>query len=343
MAASAAANDEAAAVVYDALPLPEHEVIHRLVYDYLIHNCYSSTAHSFGMACSLSEDLPLSAESKSEVVDNNSITTGTTTGIAGRQQETETTDTPSCYIEPHSPVSRPGVDHDGDMDMTESSSPRANQASAKPYAAHSSAAMMDSDSFKKSVGSLFQGPLKTLETRRCLHRLILSGQLAEAIALCNSAFPGMLNDQVPEATDVLFALQCQQFIECVRRSAPEALCFAQQELGKFAFKSTKYSETLRDIVALIAYTNPETSPLSTYMSQSRNEHVAMSLNSYILSYHGSPSRTALERLAAHATVLREQLHADLGKDKKSTNSSAVKSRSDAFSYPRWQFSSFVPQ
>ncbi|KAH6563670.1 hypothetical protein BASA62_008385 [Batrachochytrium salamandrivorans] len=139
----------------------------------------------------------------------------------------------------------------------------------------------------------------------------------------------MLNDQVPEATDVLFALQCQQFIECVRRSAPEALCFAQQELGKFAFKSTKYSETLRDIVALIAYTNPETSPLSTYMSQSRNEHVAMSLNSYILSYHGSPSRTALERLAAHATVLREQLHADLGKDKKSTNSSAVKSRSDA--------------
>jgi len=44
----------------------------------------------------------------------------------------------------------------------------------------------------------------------------------------------------------------------------------------------KYLETLQDIVALIAYTEPDRSPAAGYLSQQRREEVATAVNSFIL-------------------------------------------------------------
>ncbi|EGF79498.1 hypothetical protein BATDEDRAFT_89572 [Batrachochytrium dendrobatidis JAM81] len=351
MATEAMPNDEQAALAYETIPSPGQDVINMLVYDYLIHNCYSSTARSFGTACRLDKtDVDsrvlgdgvtpvLGHGDKLESYSSSSLRSKENLGLRAKtcmdiDQETSMTIT----------------DSDGDLTMAESSlsrtqhfMPAASVSTAAPASCTFTSKSIADSCLGKTDRSAFKGSLQTLEVRGKLYRLILNGKLTEAIALCNETFPGILNADTPESMDVYFALQCQQFIECIRRSALEALHFAQEEFGKFAFKNDKYNETLQDIVALIAYTNPETSPLSKYMAKSRNEQVAMALNSYILAFHGSPSHTSLERLVAHVTVLREQLHADSSKEKKVSGSAVTKSRSDSTTYPRWQLSSFLPQ
>ena len=44
----------------------------------------------------------------------------------------------------------------------------------------------------------------------------------------------------------------------------------------------KFNDTLQDVIALIAYTDPESCPMSLYMSQARRVEVADQLNNYIL-------------------------------------------------------------
>jgi hypothetical protein len=54
------------------------------------------------------------------------------------------------------------------------------------------------------------------------------------------------------------------------------------ELGQYGHINPKYFDALQDIVALIAYTDPFTSPVADYLSQERREEIASNLNSYIL-------------------------------------------------------------
>jgi hypothetical protein len=70
---------------------------------------------------------------------------------------------------------------------------------------------------------------KTLDTRKKLRDFILDGSIVEAIDFCDLIFPNLLlNDGNTKSRDVLFALRCQQFIECIKTSAPKALQFAQK-------------------------------------------------------------------------------------------------------------------
>jgi CTLH/CRA C-terminal to LisH motif domain/LisH len=71
--------------------------------------------------------------------------------------------------------------------------------------------------------------VKTLGARKTLHNFIIAGSIVDAIDYCDQAFPNLLNDSENSMSfDVLFALRCQQFIECIKQSAPNALEFAQK-------------------------------------------------------------------------------------------------------------------
>jgi glucose-induced degradation protein 8 len=74
------------------------------------------------------------------------------------------------------------------------------------------------------------------------------------------------------------------------------------------------TETLQDIISLIAYPTPSSSPLKHYLSQERRETVASSLNDFIVAKSGGNRWTSLERLVQQATIVREKLN--LEKDAK---------------------------
>ena len=124
-------------------------------------------------------------------------------------------------------------------------------------------------------------------------------------------------------------------------------------MGQYGHLNPKYFETLQDIVALIAYTDPYSSPVSDYLSQKRRDEVASNLNSFILgtfilislpffidflfflysfiAQENLPACSSIERIARQCTIVRESLH-EVSKDKKSTSKP---------SNPQWSLESFL--
>ncbi|KND03907.1 uncharacterized protein SPPG_01359 [Spizellomyces punctatus DAOM BR117] len=235
------------------LTLPPN-ALQTLIYEHLVHNCYSETARAFNASCRI--DSHFGPDEK-----------------------------------------RLELDDDGDVEMSEGVT-----------------------------------AAQTLEPRKRVWEMIVKGQIPEAIEFCNDAFPGVLDGTTKESVDILFELQCQRFVECVRqRCAVDALAFAQEELGKFIFHGPQYLTALNRIIALIAYADPETSPVAEFLSQKRREEVATMLNSYILSYHSLPPTTTMERIVRQATVVREAL-GEAPKDGK---------KSGKPQHPKWQLSILV--
>jgi hypothetical protein len=98
-----------------------------------------------------------------------------------------------------------------------------------------------SDLFEDNQMEIDQEPVhsianKTLDTRKKLRDFILAGSIVEAIDFCDLIFPNLLlYEGNTKSRDVLFALRCQQFIECIKTSAPEALQFAQKGFKPLIF------------------------------------------------------------------------------------------------------------
>ncbi|TPX38923.1 hypothetical protein SeMB42_g06547 [Synchytrium endobioticum] len=185
--------------------------------------------------------------------------------------------------------------------------------------------------------------VSSLDSRKALYQLVVQGRIPEARTFCHKYFPDALNGETPESEDVGFQLQCQQFIECVRNSAPDALNYAQEEMTKYYAMGEKYIKTLNEVIALLAYTDPEHSPLSEYLSLKHREDVAMALNSQILAYDQLPPQTSLERLVRQTTVVRTQLE-DMGRDttsKKSSASSGSSNNKGQVHYPHWSLAGFL--
>ena len=61
MAAGVAVTcEEIVSEEFEAMPSPDASTLHSLIYEYLIHNCYSETALSFGSAaCCTNEGQPV--------------------------------------------------------------------------------------------------------------------------------------------------------------------------------------------------------------------------------------------------------------------------------------------
>lgn len=147
--------------------------------------------------------------------------------------------------------------------------------------------------------------------------LILEGNIVDAVTEVSQHFPQVLSGN----EDLCFSLKCQLYIELIRqRNIKEALQFAQSELAPFGSRNQKYLNLLQvlawlsqlmeiqDIIALMAYDSPETSPLGSYLSEEHRQSVADSLNSAILSSLNQQPTSSLVQLMKHLTVVRDTLY-----------------------------------
>jgi hypothetical protein len=217
-----------------------HDTTAKLVYSYLIHNCYSSTAESFGAA---------------------------------------------LRIQPNQ-----------DVEMSDSSVGMGGLVGTSPE-------LLYFESLRK--------PLNTLIKRQHLMSLVLAGSVSEAKKEFISEFPHIL-DNSKQVLDVLFLLSCQEFIELVSKNSDHALEYAKVELSKFSH--LEYKTEMEELVSLLAYTNPQNSPVAHYLAIGRRELVARNLNRLILSYDGWPELAPLENNIRQLICVREFLHTE--KDKK---------------------------
>eukprot|EP00798_Chlamydomonas_sp_ICE-L_P022439 gene22438-29551_t len=89
-----------------------------------------------------------------------------------------------------------------------------------------------------------------------------------------------------DVTKVWFQLYTQKYIELVRHGKVlEAVNYAQTTLSRLRSSSLQSLDAeLRDVVALIAYENPEASPLAHLLNFQRRESVADAANSILLRF-----------------------------------------------------------
>lgn len=152
-----------------------------------------------------------------------------------------------------------------------------------------------------------------LELRQAIRRAILNGDIDKATSLIQSSFPQLLQEH--SGFDVVsFHLCCQKYIELLREAKIEqAVLYAQTSMASFRQKLPQYETTLRDVVALIAYENPQDSPLKHFLSLAHREKVADAVNSAILTLSaGEPPSfkptSLLERLLKQVVVVSSTLH-----------------------------------
>jgi len=165
-------------------------------------------------------------------------------------------------------------------------------------------------SFEAACGGMkSESAHQTLHNRKLIRKLILDGEIEEAIKIISQLYPDLLQNH----DNTLFLLQCQLFIEMIKRSKiDDAIACAQTVLSSFRSKLDQSEEKLlQDVLGLLAYSNPLQSPLSYLLHIQQRESVADELNKSILSLEKAPkSQPTLERLLRHLVVthlvLREE-------------------------------------
>ncbi|KAJ3053047.1 Ran-binding protein 9 [Rhizophlyctis rosea] len=273
-------------------PSPEPNIGHRLVYEYLIYNCYSETAKAFG-----------DFHTSSNPSQNRSARKG-----KGRQTRDFSTALDrsggATAMDIDDGMGGNGIDSEGDCTMYD------NDASSRPFSSTLGGTVGIGGLGGDASGSCNSGPLRTLEQRKHLQELVIEGQTQEALKFCHRVFPEALTPDNEANTVMLFQLRCQHFIECARKDSMEALQYAQTEMNRPEYHTEPFKSRFTDIMALIAYPNPETSPVASYLSQDRREEVASNLNSHILSLYGLPTRPAIDSVVRQAVVVRELLSSE---------------------------------
>ncbi|OEL23633.1 hypothetical protein BAE44_0015349, partial [Dichanthelium oligosanthes] len=99
----------------------------------------------------------------------------------------------------------------------------------------------------------------------------------------------------------------------VLTDSTEALEFGQKKLTSFG-NVHKYVKKLEDVMALLAYEEPEKSPMFHLLSPEYRQNVADSLNRAVLAHANLPAYSSLERVVQQATVVRQYLQQEVGKD-----------------------------
>eukprot|EP00268_Persea_americana_P048587 TRINITY_DN5150_c0_g1_i5.p1 TRINITY_DN5150_c0_g1~~TRINITY_DN5150_c0_g1_i5.p1 ORF type:complete len:216 (+),score=42.10 TRINITY_DN5150_c0_g1_i5:119-766(+) len=152
--------------------------------------------------------------------------------------------------------------------------------------------------------------LVDMEKRKSIFHFALEGHALKAIELTKQLAHGLLE----ENKDLHFDLLSLHFVELVcSRKCTEALEFAQTKLTSFG-KVQKYVEKLEDLMALLAYEEPEKSPMFHLLNLEYRQSVVDSLNRAILAHSNLPSHSTMERLLQQTTVVTLCLNQELGKD-----------------------------
>ncbi|CAM8939650.1 unnamed protein product [Rhodiola kirilowii] len=150
--------------------------------------------------------------------------------------------------------------------------------------------------------------LDDMERRKEILRYTLEGNVPKAIELTEKLAPELLEKN----KDLHFDLLILCFVELVcSRKSTEALEFALAKLSPFS-ELQKYRSKLEDSIALLAYEEPQNSPMFHLLSPDHRQQVADSLNRALLEHNNQPGYSALERLLQQATLVRQYLTQELG-------------------------------
>ena len=85
----------------------------------------------------------------------------------------------------------------------------------------------------------------SLQQRTELRHLVMAGEIDTVLEILQSKYPGCVED---ESNGVSFAVQCQRFLELVRRDElEEAVVFAQEHLGRLNRKSVAQEMALQRV------------------------------------------------------------------------------------------------
>uniref|UniRef100_A0A7I4CKT0 CTLH domain-containing protein n=2 Tax=Physcomitrium patens TaxID=3218 RepID=A0A7I4CKT0_PHYPA len=140
--------------------------------------------------------------------------------------------------------------------------------------------------------------------RSKIQEAVMDGHIDEAIEQTNCVAPEVFMSQ----PSVLFHLKCQKFIEMIRSGDDEAtMTFGRTELSEFDAESEEDRQHYREVISLLAYPRPESSPLRHLILPSRRQSVAESLNQAILISQDKPALPALEMLHKQIVVTKEVL------------------------------------
>ncbi|CAL8099410.1 unnamed protein product [Prunus armeniaca] len=120
--------------------------------------------------------------------------------------------------------------------------------------------------------------LEDMEKRKRIFHCAVEGNALKAIELTEQLAPDLLEKN----KELHFDLLSLHFVELVcSKKCTEALEFAQNQLTPFG-KVEKYVSKLEDFMALLAYEEPEKSPMFHLLSLDYRQQVADSLNRAVL-------------------------------------------------------------
>ncbi|KAL3640921.1 hypothetical protein CASFOL_015889 [Castilleja foliolosa] len=153
--------------------------------------------------------------------------------------------------------------------------------------------------------------LEDMEKRKRIYNLVLlEGNASKAIELTNEYVPGLLEQN----EDLHFDLLGLCYVELVcSRKCDEALAFAQAKLTSFG-KDPKHVQKIEDFITLLAYHEPDKSPMFHLVSSEHRQNIAHSLNRAILAHSELTSYSAMERVIQQTTVVKQYLSQEFGKD-----------------------------
>ncbi|KAM7519218.1 hypothetical protein LguiB_018180 [Lonicera macranthoides] len=157
-----------------------------------------------------------------------------------------------------------------------------------------------------------------LNQRKVLRQLIRSGKINDAFDKLRQWHPQIFKD---DTSAICFMLHCQKFIELVRvEKLEEAVAYGRIEFEKF-FKLAEYDDLVKDCAALLAYEQPQKSPVGYLLEESQREVVADAVNAVILLTNPDKKNTQacvhshLERLLRQLSACfleRRSLNGDQG-------------------------------
>ncbi|GMH46073.1 hypothetical protein BSKO_14037 [Bryopsis sp. KO-2023] len=173
-----------------------------------------------------------------------------------------------------------------------------------------------SEDDKNGYSSMESREGSALDVRREVRRQILSGDIDAAIGILQQRFPELLDRNNPRQ-DVAYYLYCQKYVELVRNGMVfEAVRYAQDALFPFRANSEDYKEGLIDVMAVVAYVNPEESPQKHLLTSGQREMVADVVNAaMLLSARGRDEGdhrpvSVLERLLRQLVACHRQMRSE---------------------------------
>lgn len=156
--------------------------------------------------------------------------------------------------------------------------------------------------------TLSPGQLSQLDGRRAMMDAVLNGDILRAIDMADKMLGTSCSILFPM---VYLRLLCQHFVELVRnRKTHDALSFAQQTIAPFAKQHPDGLSLLQGYLPLLAYHEPELSPLFELVDGKKREELAEALNGSVFGHlreKSGETQYELERLMQQLTMVMRRI------------------------------------